>query len=278
MPSRTTTNRYDNVYGSKLRQLHPNRVSDTVIPDGTNCHSKDEDRSYHFVQATLVEDTTEKQRTLLGPQNVYDDGILPFAGMVPDPSRRRLLQASAAGLAAGVPGCGGLLGSPTPNPSPTNAGSSAEYDLLVRHRFDYDFPDSEPHDLELTLGVKKFANATDAGGETVFERTVRLAPEPATRRFTDAFDASNDVYEWLVQAELRMLIDTPVIVEEDILDAPDSVATGLYRFRPGSDRDPENGVVVITTADDGSEENSARIERLRVDTVESLTEVTGTAG
>ena len=55
--------------GSKLKQSLPERVSDTpadaVIPDGTKCHSQDDDRSFHSVQATLGEDTAEESRSLL---------------------------------------------------------------------------------------------------------------------------------------------------------------------------------------------------------------------
>jgi len=39
--------------------------ADAVIPDGTKCHSQDDDRSSHSVQATLGEDTAEESRSLL---------------------------------------------------------------------------------------------------------------------------------------------------------------------------------------------------------------------
>lgn len=196
--------------------------------------------------------------------------------MSPRTYRRQYLHATVVGLAAGVAGCGGLIGSETEDTIPTNEGSQGEYDLLVRHGFDYDFPDSEPQDLELALRVQKFASGTDAEPETVFERTLQLPPTPTTRRITDAFAGSDGVHEWVVVAQLRMLIDTPVLIGDDILDAPDSVADGRYRFAPGSDRDPENNVIIITTDDDASNDNSSQIERLRVDTAESMTEVTDT--
>ena len=69
MPSPTTINRRTREYGSKLKQFLPDCVAgtdaDAVIPDGTQCHSQDDDRSYHSVQATLGEDTAEESRSLL---------------------------------------------------------------------------------------------------------------------------------------------------------------------------------------------------------------------
>jgi len=69
MPSPTTINRRAKEYGSKLKQFLPDcgagTDADAVIPDGTQCHSQDDDRSYHSVQATLGEDTTEESRSLL---------------------------------------------------------------------------------------------------------------------------------------------------------------------------------------------------------------------
>jgi len=65
----TTINRRTREYGSKLKQFLPDCVADTdadaVIPDGTKCHSQNDDRSYHSVQATLGEDTAEESRSLL---------------------------------------------------------------------------------------------------------------------------------------------------------------------------------------------------------------------
>mgnify|MGYP000347922660 FL=1 len=69
MPSPTTINRRAREYGGKLKQFLPDCVAateaDAVIPDGTKCHSQDDDRSYHSVQATLGEDTAEESRSLL---------------------------------------------------------------------------------------------------------------------------------------------------------------------------------------------------------------------
>jgi len=63
MPSPTTINRRAKKYGHKLKQFLPDCVAgtdaDAVIPDGTKCHSQDDDRSSHSVQATLGEDTAE---------------------------------------------------------------------------------------------------------------------------------------------------------------------------------------------------------------------------
>jgi hypothetical protein len=69
MPSPTTINRRAREYGGKLKQFLPDCVADTdadaVIPDGTKCHSQDNDRTYHSVQATLGEDTADESRSLL---------------------------------------------------------------------------------------------------------------------------------------------------------------------------------------------------------------------
>ena len=69
MPSPSTINRRVKEYGSKLKQYLPDCVAETdadaVIPDGTKCHSQDDDRSYHSVQATLGEETTDDSRSLL---------------------------------------------------------------------------------------------------------------------------------------------------------------------------------------------------------------------
>ena len=69
MPSPSTINRRVKKYGSKLKQFLPERVSgteaDAVIPDGTKCHSQDDGRTYHSVQATLGEDTDDESHSLL---------------------------------------------------------------------------------------------------------------------------------------------------------------------------------------------------------------------
>ncbi len=69
MPSPTTINRRAKEYDSKLKQFLPDCVAgtdaDAVIPDGTKCHSQDDDRTYHSVQATLGEDIAEESRSLL---------------------------------------------------------------------------------------------------------------------------------------------------------------------------------------------------------------------
>jgi hypothetical protein len=69
MPSPTTINRRAKEYGSKLTQFLPECLAgedaDAVVADGTKCHSQEHDRSYHSVQATLGEDTTDESRTLL---------------------------------------------------------------------------------------------------------------------------------------------------------------------------------------------------------------------
>jgi len=69
MPSPRTINRRVKKYGSKLMQFLPERVSgteaDAVIPDRTKCHSQDENRTYHSVQATLGEDTDNESRSPL---------------------------------------------------------------------------------------------------------------------------------------------------------------------------------------------------------------------
>jgi hypothetical protein len=69
MPSPTTINRRAKEYGSKLKQFLPECLAgedaDAVVADGTKCHSQEQDRSSHSVQATLGEDTADESRTLL---------------------------------------------------------------------------------------------------------------------------------------------------------------------------------------------------------------------
>jgi hypothetical protein len=69
MPSPSTINRRAKEYGSKLKEFLPGCVAETdadaVLADGTKCHSQDDDRSYHSVQATLGEDTDNHSRSLL---------------------------------------------------------------------------------------------------------------------------------------------------------------------------------------------------------------------
>jgi len=69
MPSPSTINRRVREYGDKLKKFLPERLSgteaDAIIPDGTKCHSQDNDRAYHAVQATLGEDTADESRSLL---------------------------------------------------------------------------------------------------------------------------------------------------------------------------------------------------------------------
>lgn len=53
MPSPPTINRRAKEYGSKLKQFLPECIAgtdaDTVVADGTKCHSQDDDRSYHSI-------------------------------------------------------------------------------------------------------------------------------------------------------------------------------------------------------------------------------------
>ena len=69
MPSPATINRRVKEYGRKLKQFLPERLTgaeaDAIVADGTKCHSQDDDRTYHSVQATLGEDTAEESRSLL---------------------------------------------------------------------------------------------------------------------------------------------------------------------------------------------------------------------
>ena len=55
--------------GGKLTEFVSSRIAgteaETVIPDGTNCHSQDDDREYHDVRITLAEDTEATSRSLL---------------------------------------------------------------------------------------------------------------------------------------------------------------------------------------------------------------------
>jgi hypothetical protein len=68
-PSPDTIRRRVKEYGQKLSAFVSDHVSateaDTVIPDGTKCHSQDDDRSQHEVQITLAEDDDGGSRSVL---------------------------------------------------------------------------------------------------------------------------------------------------------------------------------------------------------------------
>ena len=69
MPSPDTIQRRVKDYGQKLSSFVSDHVpgteADTVIPDGTKCHSQDDDRSQHEVQITLAEDDDGETRSVL---------------------------------------------------------------------------------------------------------------------------------------------------------------------------------------------------------------------
>ncbi len=69
MPSKTTINRRVREYGSKLgdfvRDRLPGTNADTVVPDGTKCHSQDDHCTYHDVNVTLGQTTEEDTETTL---------------------------------------------------------------------------------------------------------------------------------------------------------------------------------------------------------------------
>lgn len=68
MPSPDTIRRRVKAHGKKLSQFLSDRISeteaDTVIPDGTKCHSQDDNRAQHEVQLTLAEDAEESRSVL----------------------------------------------------------------------------------------------------------------------------------------------------------------------------------------------------------------------
>ena len=69
MPSPDTIQRRVKEHGKKLSSFVSDHISgtetDTVIPDGTKCHSQDDDRSQHEVQITLTEDDDGESRSVL---------------------------------------------------------------------------------------------------------------------------------------------------------------------------------------------------------------------
>jgi len=69
VPSPSIINRRVKQYGNKLKQSLPERLTgteaDAIVTDGTKCHSQDDDRTYHSVQATLGEDISEEPYFLL---------------------------------------------------------------------------------------------------------------------------------------------------------------------------------------------------------------------
>lgn len=68
-PSKDTIRDRVTECGRKLTEFVSSRIAgseaETVIPDGTNCYSQDEDREYHDVRVTLAEDTETASRSVL---------------------------------------------------------------------------------------------------------------------------------------------------------------------------------------------------------------------
>jgi len=68
-PSKDTIRDRVTECGRKLTEFVSSRIAgteaETVIPDGTNCYSQDDDREYHDVRVTLAEDTGAASRSLL---------------------------------------------------------------------------------------------------------------------------------------------------------------------------------------------------------------------
>jgi len=76
MPSRTTINRRVHEYGRKLgdfvRERLPGTNADTVVPDGTKCHSQDDHGTHHDVNVTLGQITEDDTETTLLDVNVNE--------------------------------------------------------------------------------------------------------------------------------------------------------------------------------------------------------------
>ena len=83
-PSPDTIRRRVKTYGEKLSEFVSNRISDTeadtVIPDGTKCHSQDDDRAQHEVQLTLAEDGEQSRSVLDVSVNAGWDRIADSLG------------------------------------------------------------------------------------------------------------------------------------------------------------------------------------------------------
>lgn len=69
MPSPDTIWRRVKTHGKKLSQFLSDRITgteaDTVILDGTKCHSQDDDRAQHEAQPTLAEDDKRSRSTVM---------------------------------------------------------------------------------------------------------------------------------------------------------------------------------------------------------------------
>jgi len=68
-PSKDTIRDRVTECGRKFTEFVSSRIAgseaETVIPDGTNCYSQDDDREYHDVRVTLAENTEAASRSLL---------------------------------------------------------------------------------------------------------------------------------------------------------------------------------------------------------------------
>lgn len=176
--------------------------------------------------------------------------------MSPPSTRRRYLRAATVGLTTGMAGCSSLISQ--------NAGDSEKYDVVLRHNFDYEPPDKEPMNVEIRIDVSKMTDVTEVDGETVFEKVLELPPEQTTRRFTDAFSKADDVFEWVVRAEMTALIgDEPLVIDGEFVDAPETTGSDVYRFKP-DEGGPWNDTIVVTTDEDTSTKNQVTIEEVSV--------------
>lgn len=176
--------------------------------------------------------------------------------MSPPSTRRRYLRTAMVGLTAGMAGCNNLV--------TRNEGDPEKYDIVLRQNFDYEPPDRDPVNVQIRITVTKITDVKAVDGETVFEKVLELPPEQTTKRFTDAFSKDEDVFEWVVRAEMKALIgEEPIVIDGNFVDAPETIGSDVYRFKQ-DENGPSKNTISITTDEDTSANNQVTIEEVSV--------------
>ncbi len=178
--------------------------------------------------------------------------------MVPTPSRRALLQTTGVALAAGLAGCelkrvdenesdsGADDSSGGDGNTPTTVPPDASYHLQVSNEItpaDLEPVEDLATDTAATVHVDVDKNYMDRDDETVFERTLELAPEES-RTFEDVFSTEADGPEHVVAAELEPFRD-----EDDRGPGGRMSLTSAERFEPGGFGAPTSRTFTVRVMD-----------------------------
>jgi hypothetical protein len=153
------------------------------------------------------------------------------SGKIPDmhdtPTRRDLLAAGAAGLAAGVAGCSG--GGSTPTPTATPRGDPSKFDFVVESEFAKTDTEGSTVDAKMHLKATRLLESFET--EVLFDEEFRLA-DGESRTFTDAFGLDTEASEYVIIAEALPIMDAGDRLRND--------SRGEYRFDPAAESEVPN--------------------------------------